>query len=214
MVRPERIRSRRSLGWGSIPGSALWPAVVPLPPPKSRSRGSSLIPLKDDPEAVRAVELSWLRVGLGAAVVVAGVLLADSARLGLRSLAGHGLSLGSPTQFAVVDFLFASVCILLGGVVAGGGTGAGLRHGTVMGLIAAPVLAALAFLGKESALVPLTGLLELVGHAAESPRGATGLATVVFCLATMCAVSAGFGGLLLPRLALKSRRRPYEDGPT
>ncbi len=192
-------------------GSALWPAVIPPPPSKSRSRGSSLTPLKNDPEATRPVELSWLRVGLGVAVAVAGVLLADSVRLGLRSLAGHGLSLGSPTQFAAVDFLFGSVGVLLGGVLAGGGTGAGLRHGTVMGLIVAPGLALLAYLGKDSAAVPLTGLLELAGHAAESPRTATGLAVVVFCLMAMCAVSAGFGGLLLPRLAPESRRRPYQD---
>ncbi len=194
-------------------GSALWPAVVPLTPTKTRSRGSSLTPLKDDPESSRQIELSWLRVGLGVAVAVVGVLVADSVRLGMRSLAGHGLSLGSPTQFAVVDFLLASVGILLGGLVAGGGTGAGLRHGTVMGLIAAPALAFLAFLGKDSAVLPLTGLLELAGHAAESPRTATGLAVVVFGLASMCAVSAGFGGILLPRLALKSRRRSYESGP-
>ena len=195
-------------------GSALWPAVVPLPASKSRSRGSSLIPLKDDPEAARAIDLSWPRVALGVVVAVGGVMLADSARLSLRSLAGHGLSLGSPTQFAVVDFLFGSVGVLLGGFVAGGGTGAGLRHGTVMGLIAAPALAFLAYLGKESALVPLTGLLELLGYAAESPRTATGLTVVVFCLAAMCAASAGFGGLLLPRLAPRSRRRPYESGPS
>ena len=192
-------------------GSAFWPAVVPLPPSKVRSRGSSLIPLKDDPEVVRPIHLSWSRVALGVTVVIAGVLLADSVRLGMRSLAGHGLSLGSPTQVAVVDFLFASVAVLLGGLTAGGGTGAGLRHGTVAGVIAAPALAFLAFLGKDSALVPLTGLLELVGHATESPRTATGLAVVLVCLTAMCAVSGGFGGLLLPRLALKSRRRPYQD---
>ena len=195
-------------------GSAFWPAVVPLPASKGRSCGSSLIPLKDDPEAARPIELSWLRVGLGVAVAVGGVLLADSVRLTLRSVAGHGLSLGSPTQFAVVDFLFGSVGVLLGGLVAGGGTGAGLRHGVVMGLIAAPGLAFLAFLGKDSAAVPLTGLLELAGHAAESPRTATGLAVVVFSLTAMCAASAGFGGLLLPRLTAKSRRRSYESGPS
>ena len=199
-----------ALGAGRI-GSTVWPAVVPLPPSKLLSRGSSLIPLKDDQDGPRPIRFSWLRVTLGVAVAVIGFLCADGLRLGLRSLAGQGLSLGSPGQVPVVDFVFGSLAVLAGGVVAGGGSGAGLRHGLAFGVATACGLALLAFLGKESAVVPLTGLLELLGHAAESPRTASGLVAVLAALTVLGVVSGGFGGLLLPRLALKSRRRAYSD---
>ena len=192
-------------------GSTVWPAAVPLPPSKIQSRGSSLIPLKDDDDGPRPVALSWARVGLGVAVAVVGVLISDGVRTGLRSVAGQGLFLGSPTQSAAVDFFLGGVAIMLGGVVAGGGSGAGLRHGVVMGVIAAAGLATLSLAGKESAIVPLTGLLEVVGYPSESPRTANGLVVVVAGVTTLGALSGGFGGLLLPRLAVKSRRRAYQD---
>lgn len=192
-------------------GAITWPGVVPLPPSKVRSRGSSLIPLKDDLDAPRPTPLSWAKVGLGVAVAVVGFVLADPVRLGLRALAGNGLFLGSPAQIPLVDFVFAGLALLTGGLIAGGGSGAGLRHGAVMGLLASTVLAALALLGKESVVLPLSGLLEIVGYASESLRTATGLIVVVVGLTTLGIVSGGFGGLLLPRLAIKSRRRAYQD---
>ena len=148
-------------------------------------------------------------VGLGSAVL--GFLLADPARLGLRTLAGNGLFLGSPAQIPLVDFVFGGLALLAGGLIAGGGSGAGLRHGAVTGLVAATVLAVLALLGKEAVVLPLSGLLELVGYASESLRTPTGLIVVIVGLTTLGVVSGGFGGLLLPRLAIKSRRRAYQD---
>jgi len=192
-------------------GGRVWPALVELPPSKVRSRGSSLIPLKDDQDAPRPVVFSWTRVGLGVALAVVGFLLADSARLALRSVAGQGLFLGSPNQVAVVDFCFAGVALAAGGVVAGAGTGAGLRHGSLMGVTTAAALAFLALVGKESAAIPLNGLLEVLGYAAESLRTPSALALVVGTVTVSGTLSGGFGGLLLPRLAIESRRKSYQD---
>ena len=192
-------------------GAVVWPAVVLLPPSKVRSRGSSLIPLKDDQDGPRPIEFAWTHVGLGVAVAVVGFLLADTFRLALRSVAGQGLSLGSPAQVPVVDFAFAGIALAAGGLIAGGGTGAGLRHGAAMGFITASALAFFALLGKESVVLPLNGLLDIVGYSSESLRTATGLFVVVTCLSGLGILSGGFSGLLLPRLAVKSRRRAYQD---
>lgn len=192
-------------------GAIVWPGVVPLPPSKVRSRGSSMIPLKDDLDVPRPTPLSWAKVGLGVAVAVVGFVLADSMRLGLRTLAGNGLFLGSPAQIPLVDFVFGGLALMAGGLIAGGGSGAGLRHGAVMGGVTAAVLAVLALLGKESVVLPLSGLLEIVGYASESLRTAIGVIVVVVALTALGIVSGGFGGLLLPRLAVKSRRRAYQD---
>lgn len=194
-----------------IVGSTLWPAVPPLPPSKLHSRGSSLLPLKNDQDGPRPVEFLYARVAVAVALAVAGVCLADTARLGVRSVAGAGFAVGSPAQVPAVDFFFAATAVLAGGVLAGGGTGAGLRHGLAFGLTTAVLVAFAAVIGKESPMVPLTGLLELTGYATESPRGFTGAVVTVVSLTTLGVLGGGFGGVLLPRLAMKARGRARHD---
>ena len=192
-------------------GARVWPAATPLPVSKTRSRGSSLLPPDPDLDRPAVIPLSWWRVGAGVAVALAGVLASDELRLGVRNLAGARLSLGTPADAPRVDFFFAAAALLAGGLVAGGGSGAGLRHGLVAGSVAAAALGLLAVVGKESATVPLHGLLELLGYGPEALRTGGGLVLVAGVVTGLCGLSGTFGGLLLPRLAAKSRRRRPMD---
>jgi hypothetical protein len=77
----------------------------------------------------------WVRVLVGAAVMVFGVTAADQARRLLQKNSGGLLRVESMAQGEFITWQMAAFAVLLGGVAAGAGTGAGVRHGLIAGAI-------------------------------------------------------------------------------
>lgn len=118
-------------------GVRIWPPApavdMPLPAP---SKLSSIQLGMDRPTAAER-PTAWLRVLIGAAVMVAGVGLADEVRQGAQRFSGGMLKVSSRAQGRFLSWQFATLAILGGGAAAGAGTGAGRRHGAFAGFLGA-----------------------------------------------------------------------------
>lgn len=192
-------------------GSRVWSAApkVDVPAPKA-SKLSSLC-LLEQKEAERGRPTELLRILAGVAIMVAGVAIADQFRLYAQRYSGGLLRVQSLAQGEFITWQLAVFAVLLGGVVAGAGTGAGVRHGLFAGLLGgvailglclksgaplAPVEFWLDWLSLDE--LPLTHLSVVVGIA-----GSVLLAGVV---------GGWLGGTLFLPLAPEHMRRRLQIG--
>jgi hypothetical protein len=131
-------------------GTRVWPAVPELDlRPAAPKRTSSIQLEVDKPSAaVRPTRLG--RVLVGAALMIAGVGLSDTARLKVQRASGGLLRVESVLQGRFLSWQFATLGILLGGVAAAAGTGAGLRHGLYAGVLGGGGVIGLTALRGES----------------------------------------------------------------
>ena len=185
-------------------GGWIWPPEVELPQaaPVVR-RGSSLARLASEQKREQQGRpTSWIRVLIGAVIVVAGVAGADTVRTGLKKSTSGIVNTGGPAQAGLVDLQIAALIVIVGAVVAGSGTGAGVRHGVLAGGLAG---LGVAVLGSGWTAPVVAGLFELVGR---SPPGGTkgplALALVVVLLST---AGGWFGGQIFPPIVPKHLRR-------
>lgn len=188
-------------------GSRVWPPAVELPAPVSRSRGSSLLHLARDDERHRAPKpTNWLRVLVGVTGVVCAVVIADTTRSALKQYSGGYLHLGGAAQAPIVCLEIAGLLILTWVPGAVAGTGAGLRHGLLIGTGAGAALAGMTT-GDIAAVQPaVEGVLKL----ADLPTNeltSTPAAAAAFVATLLACTGAGWlGGTLLPPLASPEAR--------
>lgn len=191
-------------------GAWLWPADVELPePPRQSSHGSSLARLAADEAERRSVRrTAWPQIALAALIVLAAVLYSDPIRIGLQKYSAGWLSIGGPRQSVRVGLQIAAIATILAGFVAAAGTGAGLKHGFLAGILTMAGLLIVAA-NRPSGLFPaVEGYLKLIGIEPGSLLATPiALRTTVGLLALFCA-SGWIGGQLFPPLAPKHMRRP------
>lgn len=124
-----------ALGAG-IAGSAgrrFWPALPDLDiRPPARKRSSSIQLAVEEPKDENR-PTSWARVVLGSVIIIVGVGMADTARIKVQRASGGLFKVESVLQGRFLSWQLATFAILLGGVAAAAGTGAGLRHGLLAG---------------------------------------------------------------------------------
>lgn len=184
-------------------GGWVWPPEAELPQaaPVVR-RGSSLARLAaDQKQELRGRPISWIRVLIGAVIVVAGVAGADMVRTGLKKETGGILNTGSPAQAGMVDLQIAALIALVGAVVAGGGTGAGVRHGVLAGGLAG---LGVAVLGSGWTAPVVGGLFELLSS--TPPGGTNGPMALALVVMLLCTAGGWFGGQIFPPLVPKHLR--------
>ena len=118
-------------------GSRVWiPAPILNIPIPSGSKLSSL-QLGDDLLEEQPRPTQFLRVLAGAAVIVIGVAIADQARHFIQKNSGGLLRVESLGQGEFITWQLATLVVLGGGVLAAAGTGAGIRHGMIAGVLGA-----------------------------------------------------------------------------
>lgn len=118
-------------------GSRVWvPAPILNIPIPTASKLSSL-QLGDDLTEERPRPTWWIRVLAGAAIMVIGVAVADPTRSTLQRNSGGLLKVESMGQGAFITWQLATLVVLCGGVFAAAGTGAGMRHGILAGILGA-----------------------------------------------------------------------------
>lgn len=190
-------------------GGRVWPAPIELPDPDPiLIRGSSLAKLANYDRAVRKGRpTAWAKILLGATLVAGGVLGADAFRDGLKQISGGLLNLGSAGNVPIVDLQLATMCILLGAAMTASSTGAGMRHGILVGLLAVGVLAVLTAVGVPGPEPVYEGFLRLIGLSTADPTTPSAVTTVLSAVFVLATFGGWLGGSLLPPLAPKWMRR-------
>jgi hypothetical protein len=191
-------------------GARVWtaPPVVEVPPPP-QSKLSSLCLTPDALAAGRPTV--WWRVLAGALVMTLGVAFADTGRKTLQKYSGGTLRVQSQGQGKFITGQLATLAVLGGAVLAAAGTGAGVRHGLLAGLIGgAGVLAVCARAGE--AVPPVEywlGQTTLDGLPLTAPAV---IATIAGGVLLLGVVGGWFGGKLFLPLAPSHLRNRLRGG--
>jgi hypothetical protein len=192
-------------GLAGMLGAWVWAAPVPvaLPAPELSPRRSS-IRLAADPPPGRGPAVAWFRVAAGAALIAAGVGLAEEARVKAQRNSGGLLRVDNRGQGRLLSLQLAALAGLAGGAVAAAGTGAGLRQGGLAGAVAAAGVVGMA-LSRGELPVPAAVALDRLGVAA-GPDDPAALAVVAAGVAGLGLAGGWFGGVLFPPLAPRAFR--------
>ncbi len=191
-------------GCCALVGGRVWPPIVELPEIDS-PRGSSLLKLvvnQNGPKLRRP--MCWGRILVSSLVVLFAVISADGARILLKKLPSGLIHLGGPSAAPAVDFQIALFGLVLGGLIAGAGTGRGLRHGVITGAVAAISVGAAYTQQPPDSLPALEFLLDKSG--ARDTAFQSGAAVGLF-MAGVGTVTGWIGGQLFPPLRKQRRRR-------
>jgi hypothetical protein len=171
---------------GGLTGCLIW---RPLPPTATRSaqavgkrRG-----LRKQP-GLFAGPVAWLRILLGAAVVVGGTLGAETILEWVISLGDGKLGLETVQDYRMMGWAIAALAALFGGAVSGSTTASGFQHGLLAGIVAAALL---------------VGIRVGLQHASFDSLLMAGSTALILCMA-----GGWFGGQLLPPVAAATARRP------
>ncbi|HKB02011.1 MAG TPA: hypothetical protein VKD90_07305, partial [Gemmataceae bacterium] len=140
----------------------------------------------------RRAPLAWLRILVGATLVVGGTIYSDGIRGGLASFfPGHGGSFGAGR---LVTWQVTVIVALAGGFIAGAHTRRGLGQGAVAGLLAGAAVAVAAALDPVPSLV-LEFWMDQLGQKVIGPPTFAAVGATA-CLGTV--VGGWLGGQLLP----------------
>lgn len=182
------------------------PPVLDMPTPAAPpgSKLSSLQFTKSElGDPGRATQ--WARVLVGASIMVLGFAAAEKVRQGAQKYSGGMLHVNSIGQGQFMSWQLALVGIMVGGGVAAGGTGAGIRHGALAGLIAAAAAVGINAQrgGPNQPSEYWLDKIGLAGFAPLDPAAALGVGGGVLFAAL---VGGWLGAQLLPPVIAETRR--------
>ena len=199
-------------GLAAVVGGRVWPAVPDLDLRPATPKRASSIQLAVDKPSAAVRPTRWLRLLAGAAIMVAGVTLADTARLKAQKASGGMLRVESVMQGRFLSWQIATFAVLLGGVTAAAGTGAGFRHGIFAGVLAgAGVIGVTALRGESPpALDYWLGKMSMAGLSPLDPGPMCAIVTGVL----LAAVIGGWLGaqIFLPLAPEYMRSRRFRMG--
>jgi hypothetical protein len=112
--------------WGAVP-------ILDMPIPSRNRLSSSRFALETDGAIGRPT--AWLRILAGAMIMLLAVAAAEQVRSGAQKYSGGALRVYSIGQGQFLTWQIAILGVLGGGVLAGAGTGAGIRHGLISGAL-------------------------------------------------------------------------------
>lgn len=196
---------------GGAVGSRLWqPAAILNIPLPSGSKLSSL-QLGDDLAEEQPRPTWWVRVIAGAAIIVTGAAFADEARSFLQRNSGGLLHVESLGQSEYITWQFATLIAICGGVFAAAGTGAGMRHGMLAGMLgAAGIVAACNTQGE--ALPPVYYFLARTSLDHLPLMSPTVLGSIGLAVVSMGLLGGWLGGTLFPTMAPAYMRKRLQVG--
>jgi hypothetical protein len=192
-------------------GAWVWQPAPHIDYPLSAASKLSSIQLIEDAVAKPEPPTEWIRVILGAFIMVVGVVIADDFRHFAQKHSGGLLRVQSLGQGEFVTWQLGTFAVLMGGIFAGAGTSAGLRHGVYAGFLGG--VGVYAMCTKVGiALPPVLWWLTRMSLE-EEPLNAPMVMGVIASSVLVAGVLGGWmGGMLLPRLAPESMRtRPRAE---
>jgi len=184
-----------------VVGGRIWPTPpnVDKPVPVSPDKLSS-IQLGMDEIIPHGRPTAWIRIVVGAMIMVAGVTQADKVRFGAQKYSAGALRVQSQGQGRFMSLQLATLAALAGAAFAGAGTGSGIRHGVLAGMLAGLGVAGLgAATGEMVGPVEYwLGQLEMRGLGIQNPAA---MAVIGGSVAMVGAIGGWLGGTLFLPLA-------------
>jgi len=192
-------------------GSRVWqPAPILNIPIPTGSKLSSL-QLGDDLAEEKPHPTWWIRILAGAAVMVLGIVFADPSRSFLQRCSGGILHVESLGQSEYITWQFATIIVLCGGVVSAAGTGAGVRHGFIAGVLGAGAVFAVCQ-SQGEALPPIYYYLTRMSLDQLPLTSGPVLSVVGGSIIALGMLGGWLGGTLFPTLAPLHMRKPLDVG--
>ncbi len=192
-------------------GSRIWKAApdlsLYLEKPQRLSSSRFLTEIHSAPPARPT---SWLRVLIGTLVIVIGVAVADEFRLTAQRYSGGLLRVRSVGQGEYITWQIASLTVLVGGLLAGASTGAGLRHGLLAGSLGGLAVLGL-YLKSGGSLPPIDWWLVRLSLDGLPPTHPLVALAVVGSQLLLGTLGGWLGGQLFPPLAPAHRLRRFLD---
>jgi hypothetical protein len=119
-------------------GRHIWPAIADIRrPAKDAARVSRASRSGVDRAVRKTVPIAWPRVLAGAAVAICFTVWAGQVRDYVIGTSGGKFSVDSRLQLHFVTWVIAALAVMVGGAVGGASTRGGIRHGLLVGAIAA-----------------------------------------------------------------------------
>jgi hypothetical protein len=192
-------------------GSWVWHPAPQLDYPVAPASKLSSIQLLEDSVAHPEPPTQWIRVVLGAFVMVVGVVLADGFRNLAQKNSGGMLRVQSLGQAEFVTWQLGTFAVLMGGIFAGATTSAGFRHGVYAGCLGG--LGVYAMCTKVGAALPPVAWWLTRFSLGEQPLNSPAVIGTITASVLIVGVLGGWlGGILLPKLAPPSMRsRPRAE---
>lgn len=155
---------------------------------------------------------AWVRVFIGAAIIVGGVSVAEKIRQSAQKGSAGLLKVQSSGQGRFISWQLATFAVLAGGVVAAAGTGAGLRHGLIAGFLGAAGVVGMA--ASEGNIGPgLTYALDKLGFGGAGPADAATLVAAGGVILFTAMAGGWLGGqVFLPLAPVHMRNRRLRGG--
>jgi hypothetical protein len=189
-------------------GRHIWPAALDIPRPTKTSTNSSRASRSTADRPSRpTVPIAWSRVIVGAAFAAVGTIWAGAIRDYIIGTSGGKFSVDSRLQLHFVGWVIASLAVILGGVFAGASTRGGVRHGLLVGVIAASGVFLIQARAAKPNLVAEMFFAKVVGLSEEETLSLPRLGLFVLSNTVVLAAFGGwFGQSLLPRVQQRSGR--------
>lgn len=194
-------------------GSRVWPAPVDLPnvatpTAVTASRASTLTHLSETRERRKGDRPTvWLRVLIGGLLAFAAVVASDPIRLFLAKVSSGIFNTGGVSRAAAVGAQIAAILLVVGGMVAGANTGAGLRHGFYTALFTALNLFGAVLVSGSPTYPPVTGLFAYLDLPLGSFFHPPSAAVILVFLIGLVTAGGWLGGQLFPPLAPRWMRQ-------
>jgi hypothetical protein len=196
---------------GSL-GSWIWEPAPELDYPISPTSKFSSIQLIEDAIAKPEPPTQWVRVAIGAAIMVVGVVLADDFRKTAQKFSAGLLRVESLGQGEFVTWQLGMFSVLAGGMLAGAATSAGLRHGLLAGVLGG--VGVYGMCAKVGGVLPpvawWVSSMSLQDHSLGAPEV---MLTIIASVTTVGVIGGWMGGMIFPKLAPASmlmRTRPLD----
>jgi hypothetical protein len=194
-----------------VVGARVWVAPPDLNIPIPTGSKLSSLQLGADVAEEQPRPTRLVQILAGAAIMVVGVVVADQARHFLQRNSAGMLRVQNLGQGEFITWQLATLLVLTGGVVAGAGTGAGIRHGVMAGIIGGAGV--LGICVKQGATLPPVEYwlvkTSLDGLPLTAPPVITAVAGGVLFLALL---GGWLGGALFLPLAPESMRKRVNVG--
>jgi len=188
-------------------GSRIWPAIPEIDTPVRAAKTlSSVRLLMTDMPSHTERPTSWLKVTLGIALMSVGVLLADDFRTAIQRGTAGMFKVDSVGQGRFVSFQLATLAVLVGGMTAAAGTGAGARHGMYASMFTSALVVGVMASRPGNLPSPISYTLELLS---VPPQPITAAAMAMGCTLTLFGILGGWlgGQLFLPLAPAHMRQR-------
>jgi hypothetical protein len=143
--------------------------------------------------------------------MVVGVMVVDPVRVFVQKNSAGMLRVESVSQGEFITWQLGTSVVLLGGVVAGAGTGAGLRHGLIAGAIGGAGILGIC-LKMGGAVRPVEYWLEWVSMDGYALTAAPAVFTIVGSIVAVALVGGWLGSALFLPLAPPAMRRRLRSG--